>query len=340
VGQAEDYTRRVTRTLIEEDTGSGWTIVPSPNVSTIEALAATPVASVLEGVACASPTHCFAVGSYFVSASHPKTLIEETTGSGWTIVPSPNPSDWGGTGRLSSVACASGTHCIAVGFYQKGGTQKTLIEENFGGSWTIVSSPNSSNIDNTLSRVACAGAGRCIAIGYSGGGKPLIEENTGSGWTIVSVPIIGGLSDVTCPSPTYCVAVGFSGSIFAADPLIVENTGSDWTVVPAGRAGTLQGLTCTSRTYCLAVGNVPGGDTLVEEYSGRGWEIFHGSPNSSLERDLLLMSVACSGATHCVIVGVQFLAPGTGIGETLIEESTGRGWVIVSSPNVTAGMTA
>jgi hypothetical protein len=332
----------VTETLIEEDTGSGWTIVRSPNVSTSEAIAATPVASVLEGVACASTTHCIAVGSYFVNASHPKTLIEENTGSGWTIVSSPNPSDYGGIGRLSSVGCARTTHCIAVGFYQTGGTQQTLIEENTGGAWAIVPSPNSSSTENnTLSKVACASAARCIAIGSSGVGKPLIEENTGGGWTIVKVPITGGLSDVTCPSPTYCIAVGFSGSIFAGKPLIVENTGSDWTVVPAGTDdGTLNGVTCASVTHCFAVGNRPGGDTLVEEYSGRGWEILHDSPNSSPERALLLNSVACSGATRCVIVGVQFIHLGTGIGQTLIEESTGKGWVIVSSPNITPGITS
>lgn len=73
------------RTLIEETSGGGWSVVPSPNPN-------SSMSSVLSDIACPEPTHCIAVGRYFVDASLAKTLIEQNNGSGWAIVPSPKLS--------------------------------------------------------------------------------------------------------------------------------------------------------------------------------------------------------------------------------------------------------
>jgi len=74
------------RTLILESTGDAWTIVPSPHPSVARS-------SLLRDVACAGTTRCIAVGSYEVEGYVSKTLIEENTGSGWAVVPNPNPTD-------------------------------------------------------------------------------------------------------------------------------------------------------------------------------------------------------------------------------------------------------
>jgi hypothetical protein len=38
--------------------------------------------------------------------------------------------------------------------------------------------------------------------------------------------------------------------------------------------------------------------------------------------------------THCIIIGTHYVGIGNSIGKTLIEEDTGRGWTIVSRPNI------
>ena len=67
----------------------------------------------LNGVSCASPTNCTAVGDYYRTASGPQpTLIERWNGTAWRVEPSPS------TGRgstLDSVSCPSATSCTAVG---------------------------------------------------------------------------------------------------------------------------------------------------------------------------------------------------------------------------------
>ena len=98
------------RALILESSVGGWSSVPSPDPR-------EAVSGLLRGVTCIASTRCIAVGSYDVGASGSKTLIEENTGSGWAIVPSPNPVDFD-RAFLSGVTCAGGSYCIAVGGYE------------------------------------------------------------------------------------------------------------------------------------------------------------------------------------------------------------------------------
>jgi hypothetical protein len=300
------------------------------------------MSSELSDIACPQPTQCIAVGRYLVDASLDKTLIEQNIGSGWTIVPSPNPTDFN-SGYLLGVTCAGAGYCVAVGAYEtSSGASQALIEESTGGGWTIVPSPNSNGGDNSLSRVACISGGRCFAVGSTGVSEALIEEKTGGAWKIVPVASAGPLSDVSCASPTYCLAVGFSGSILAGGhPLIVENAGSGWSVTSASKGdGTLSGVVCPSATNCIAVGNLPGGDTLIEQTTGKVWMLLPRLTISSSDTyGLTLNSVACASAGHCFIVGAQYIGAtsiGASVGKTLIAENTGSGWAPISSPNVTA----
>src|SRR5438034_10429452 len=105
------------QTLIEHYDGTSWTIVTSPNTSASEA-------QQLDGVACSSPTVCWAVGYVLATQSSPaRTLIEENTGSGWTIVASPGD----GSGVLDGITCTSARNCWAVGYAQRAGTAQSLI---------------------------------------------------------------------------------------------------------------------------------------------------------------------------------------------------------------------
>jgi len=108
------------QTLIEQWDGASWSVVPSPNTSTAQP-------NFLNRVTCASASQCWAVGDYDTFSTN-QTLIEHWNGTSWSIVPSPNPSTTLVDG-LAGVACASTSHCWAVGDHDNGNVRQTLIEE-------------------------------------------------------------------------------------------------------------------------------------------------------------------------------------------------------------------
>jgi hypothetical protein len=122
--------------LIEQYAGSGWSIVSSPSPP-------GSLDSQLASVACVSATDCWAVG--YSDTSNPpngnptspnlidQTLIEQYTGTGWTIVSSPTPSDET-SAQVEGVACTSSGDCWAVGGPSPkwgSGSGETLIEHAY-----------------------------------------------------------------------------------------------------------------------------------------------------------------------------------------------------------------
>jgi hypothetical protein len=79
-------------------------------------------------VACASGSECWAVGS-FDNGITTRTLIEQWDGTSWSVVTTPNSGTSTQYNNLYGVACASLSQCWAVGYYNGGSSQQTLIEE-------------------------------------------------------------------------------------------------------------------------------------------------------------------------------------------------------------------
>jgi hypothetical protein len=322
------------QTLIVEDTGGGWKIVPSPN-------ATNEAGSVLDGITCPSPTDCVAVGYSDDSASNPTTLIEQNVGSGWTIVPSPNASAFGGDGTLRGVACVLPTLCIAVGSYEtENGNSHTLIEQNVGDGWTIVPSPNAApNVDNALESVTCASQSHCVAVGSDGSGGhdlPLIEQTVGSGWTLVPSPGIGRLYGVACPSIDFCVATGgdlsggdgfFGGTPLSTGSLIEEMTGGTWVAAAVPQVGAYGRVACPTPTYCISA--VTYSITIAERHGNR-WAI--GAALDRGNNPAIFNALACPDDQLCIAVGYQIVGE-SGLRTTFIAHHTSQGWIIQSSPN-------
>ena len=255
----------------------------------------------------------------------------------WTAVSSANSSP-SQANELSSVACASSTDCWAVGSYTGGSTKQTLVEQDAGGAWTIVSSPNPQGASaSELLGVTCVSVSDCWAVGdYTTGGgvkQTLVEQDSGSGWAILASPDIGTGQDnqllgISCVSAGDCWAVGR----WAAHPLIEQYTGT-WAIVtsPSTTAALLSGVTCLSSGVCWAVGYSYAGSadqTLIEQETSGTWAIVPSQDVSGGDDDLL--GIGCVSATQCMAVG----STDTGTGEqTLIEQDTGSGWTIVTSPN-------
>jgi hypothetical protein len=314
-------------TLVERWNGSAWNIVTSPN-------AASPmVFNQLQSVTCPSTSNCWAVGYSTDSNSVvSQTLIEHYDGSGWAIVNGPTPV--GTFSVLDSVVCINATNCWAVGSSAVGpGAAQTLIEQNTGSGWAIVTSSNTSATQNNfLYGVACTSATECLAVGaYFNGStyQTLIERNNGSGWVIVSSPNSKAteqniLASVACGGGGHCWAAGshFNSSTGSYETLIQQYAVSNWTIISSpspAQQNTLTSVTCASATDCWTVGASYDGSiyqTLAGQDTGSGWGIVS-SANASEHN--VLKGVTCVDLGDCWSVG-WYLNAGTG--QTLIEHYT------------------
>jgi hypothetical protein len=93
------------QTLIESWNGSSWSVVPSPDPGTGDD-------NFLNGVSCASPASCNAVGTAF-SGSIADAVIEAWNGTTWSAVPSLVSKNIDTI--LSGVSCPSVSMCMAAG---------------------------------------------------------------------------------------------------------------------------------------------------------------------------------------------------------------------------------
>jgi hypothetical protein len=149
--------------------------------------------------------------------------------------------------------------------------------------------------------------------------------------------IASGLTQVSCPSSHFCLAVGLaedSGSVF---PSFAETwNGSGWTfrATPNAKANVLDGVSCRSGTDCIAVGDVAGGGgqllPLAERWNGAGWTKLS-TPAPAGAVTTFLTSVSCPSATSCVAVGLWEDASGKQ--QTLAESWHGGAWTIVATPS-------
>jgi hypothetical protein len=136
--------------LIERWDGKSWKVVPDApkNKSRLRRLVS---------VACESANRCFAVGSENYQDFESTMVLEHWDGARWSQVfpktpVAPRSSD------LSGVACASSTHCFAVGFYRLKGKDRTLVEGWDGKTWSQIASPNPANVGfDGFFGVACPG---------------------------------------------------------------------------------------------------------------------------------------------------------------------------------------
>jgi hypothetical protein len=238
-------------TLIEQWNGTAWSIVTSPNTSSLQS-------NGLESVACLSSSACWAVGDSNNGSAY-QTLIEQWNGTAWSIVSSPD------TGAalanvLYSVACASTTECWAVGYGDvSASTAQTLFEHWDGSSWTIVTSPTvSGSAQNYLDAVTCASASDCRGVGLLESADKtsvltLIEHYDGSSWTIDPSPAVSGLDSslyaVACVSSADCWTTGsYVGLTGGYTQTLIERDASGSTTGGSTTGGTTGGTTTGGTT--------------------------------------------------------------------------------------------
>ena len=248
--------------------------------------------SSLTGVSCASTTDCVAVGYYQLKENSTGIpFAANWNGTNWSMQTIPIPAQPARLvdNPLGRVSCASTTSCIAVGQYTPSGSTvtKPLAAAWNGSTWKLENPalpPGA--ISASLGGVSCTSPSHCIAVGdfavsTNGPGNVLAEKWNGSSWSILNtsnVPAGSGLSVVSCPSVTLCVAIGYvpGGAIAEAW------NGSTWSTeqTPAVPSTPdmqteygLSDVSCGSATTCLAVGTlvhfIPAGGESQSPFSER-----------------------------------------------------------------------
>jgi hypothetical protein len=171
-----------------------------------------------------------------------------------------------------------------------------------------------------------------------------IETPAALASTDVTGPFVE-LSAVSCPSSTYCVAVGDyrpndKGTNWTPTAQVWTG-GSSWNAqtppAPTGtNASLLSGVSCASPTSCLAVGSsdANGVDALLaESWNGTAWSI-DPTPTSSGSAGADLVGVSCTSSTSCVAVGSTWNATGPRL--PLADAWNGSSWSVESTPAPTS----
>jgi len=145
----------LTKTLTMHWDGTLWKVVPSPNPG--------DTLNTLYGVATASPTDAWAVGSHFSAGDYTRTLALHWDGSVWMKVPSPNV---GTTASYFESVWASEGAAWAVGAYDTpASVARTLTQFWDGSAWTVVISPNVGPTSNGLRGVWASSPSDVHAVG-------------------------------------------------------------------------------------------------------------------------------------------------------------------------------
>jgi hypothetical protein len=275
-------------------------------------------------------------------------VVNPSTGTGWSRVPTPNPL--GRDGLPMSVSCPSTTSCIAAGTYvDASGTGVTLAERWNGTSWSQLATPNPPGAPvSGLSGVSCTSSPSCVAVGFyfdgSGASHALAEGWNGTRWSLESVPEPVDANNsllfgVSCSSASSCTAVGAYTNSSGVQVTLAERwSGAAWAVQstpnPAGaQSSVLGGIACRSSTACVAVGLSDHG-SLAERWNGTSWSI-QGTPTGA-SPGAALFSVSCTSTAACSAAG----STNPNGGATLAERWNGTNWTVQSTPNPTGSQGA
>jgi hypothetical protein len=139
---------------------------------------------------------------------NPRSYAAVLSGAIWTQVGTPQVP----VGSvLSGVACAANAECVAAGY---AGSPSVALGETYDGTqWSVASLQTpTTGTESSLADVSCANPRWCLAGGRTAGptSSALLEEYDGTQWNLVAAPTSGGsgISAVSCPTRTFCVAVG------------------------------------------------------------------------------------------------------------------------------------
>ncbi len=295
-------------------------------------------------VSCTSPSNCEAVGYYSTWSSGQITLAfaESWNGVRWTVQPvaSPGPAT-AKDAELNSIDCTSPANCIAVGFFTPSRFREVPLAERWNGhQWSLMRMPGPiSQFGAEATSISCVFSSECVAVGQGdlqtgnqsyciGCGTALTDVWNGSSWR-ATAPVTSprgpgtdfGITSVSCPRPSYCLAIAWVNDGTAAWPTYSEIwNGSKWLTTFISRYASMDAVYCGSPYACTAVGTVGegiGSPAAAEFWDGTTWT--QEAPWSTVAYNEL-ESVVCFARFACLAVGRTF-EDGPVVSAPLVEEN-------------------
>jgi hypothetical protein len=258
--------------------------------------------ALIDAIDCPTTTRCVMSGATSVAGGvHPAAAV--WSGADVEVVDlragDPGFEPWNVAG-LSSLACAGPSLCLATA---PGGRGAAFD----GATWRPVPEPQS-----WLEAVGCAPGGPCFGGEHNG-----LARWDGTAWVTLGHPggggpgePVAGFTDVSCPAPASCVAVGTYRDGARTKVLAQSWSGGSWTVLPdlpvaaEGQPGDPR-VDCGAPSSCVATVPVSfGGSTepLLAAWNGTDWTVMP-APWAGAGPDPVVDDVACGGPASCLAVG-------------------------------------
>lgn len=253
--------------------------------------------NILYAVSAVSDNDVWAVGEYCTTPpSECRTLTEHWNGSGWSVVPSPNPDPLGSS--LLAVTAVASNDVWAVGPSGPDDGQQShgpLILHWDGSTWKVVANPLRNQ--GVLYAITAISATDIWAVGYY------------------------YAANVSQKRPAI---------MLTAHSLTEHWNGSSWSVVPAPDTGVLRSISGTSSNDLWTVGG-----QVIQHWDGSAWRIVPSphSPNNTADDMLLGVRVLAPNDAWAVGYYVDY-STGSAVEGSLIEHWNGSSWSIAPSPSV------
>lgn len=296
----------------------------------------------LWGVDCVTAGACTAVGSYLHETGNEVPLAMAFDGTEWSIeaveAPAETPFVW-----LADLDCLAAGACMAVGAQADyfGHEQSFAVVRDESG-WKIAETPTlEGNAPNRFEGVSCTSEWDCTTVGgfVDQEGREQIHALRwdGLGWLAMAQAggflATTGLSDVSCPAASDCVAVGRRPGESSQPPQIVRWDGTSWDAEPPAEYAVgassieLRAVDCASAVECQVVGSAAyggfGAKNMTLVYRAETWRTADtASPGGGLR------GVSCVGGESCMAVGDSTEPAGNPATRWILGED---GWEVSSS---------
>jgi hypothetical protein len=283
-----------------------WTIAAAPMPTTIGSL---PIDQ-WNGLSCPAIGTCEAVGDVDgvpapcitpLGCGTPVALIDTLSDGSWSVADTPLPAASSVSlpyAQYSAISCAAVGSCMAVGnFVDTNDVERGFAEILAGDTWTSSQVPEmAGETTDQLYGVSCPSTslGTCLTVGSASSStvSPVVDTYAAGTWSQSLPPVPAGayyqyLSEISCASPTHCVAVGDLDAGTGAEPMIDTLASGAWSAqlamlppdasTPSQRPFTRSELAAVdcSPADCVAigtysVGSVLGGNNPRNQYFEQG----------------------------------------------------------------------
>ena len=270
----------------------------------------------LSDLSCSTPSDCWAVGENTVPQGQMLpmngTLLMHFDGTSWRQVLHTGADVTNSiVTQLSQLSCPRKGWCMATGASNSGGK----------GAFFAIISGNRLELHRTaqvgaFSTIDCRSPTLCVGVGLYSGGRFAAAAWNGTSWLAMRTPgVLGQEGAISCPTTTYCMAVGSSFGRTGPGPGAMQWDGSAWrpTPNPTGKFGTpprcpsgrcpeppirspsLTSVSCASPTECIALGS--GYGSFGFEWDGTKWTEIPALATDGVG------SLSCPTSGPCLAVG-------------------------------------